>query len=125
MQYPFFPRMTDRGIRGFFFLIIGVLFIAGCNRKNDAFPQQVAVAKVDDYKITDEAFNTSYVNKLIATGSNDTKENRYKRLNELIDTVLLSDEAEERGMGADSLFISELERARKEALGGRYFETAF
>ncbi len=83
------------------------------------------VTSVDGMEITVEDFETSYVAFLMATGQNDTPANRYLHLSRLVDASLLADEAARRGYGADSVFQSLVERARRQAIGGRFFETAF
>ena len=83
------------------------------------------VTSADGTPITVEDFETSYVAFLMATGQNDTPANRHLHLARLVDASLLADEAARRGYGADSAFQSIVERARRQAIGGRFFETAF
>ena len=101
------------------------LGLAAC--ASDAPPDERArvVANADGTPITVEDFETSYVAFLLASGQNDTPANRHLHLARLIDASLLADEADRRGYGADSAFQSLVERARRQAIGGRFFETTF
>ncbi len=84
-----------------------------------------AITTVDGYTISVRDFEASYVNFLIRTGQNDTPTNRYLHLAGMTDAALLADEADRRGYGTDPQFQESLERTRRQAIGGRFFETAF
>ena len=98
--------------------------MASCVHEVPQEERNRVLARVDDVPITVGDFETSYVGFLIATGQNDTPANRHLHLATLMDASLLADEADRRGYGADSTFQSIVERARRQAIGGRFFETA-
>lgn len=101
------------------------LSMAACMSEAPPDERDRVVTSVNGVPITVGDFETSYVAFLISTGQNDTPANRYFHLATLIDASLLADEAARRGYGADSAFQSIAERARRQAVGGRFFETAF
>lgn len=82
------------------------------------------VATVNGVPITEKRFNTSYVQKLIQTGANDTPEARYAHLHELIDGYLFGEEARRRGLD-DGEFQRYINIEIKKVVGGRFFERAF
>lgn len=83
------------------------------------------LSTVDGYTISVRDFEASYVHALIRTGQNDTPANRYAHLARLADAALLADEAERRGYDTGPDFEEGLERTRRQAVGGRFFEVAF
>ena len=101
------------------------LSMAACMREAPPDERDRVVTSVNGVPITVGDFETSYVAFLISTGQNDTPGNRYFHLATLIDASLLADEAARRDYGADSAFQSVVERVRRQAIGGRFFETAF
>lgn len=107
------------------FLTLLALGLAAC--AGDAPPDERdrVVTNADGTPITVADFETSYVAFLMATGQNDTPENRYLHLAQRVDASLLADEAARRDYGADSAFQVLMERTRRQAIGGRFFETAF
>ncbi len=82
------------------------------------------VARVDGTAITARRFNTSYVQHLIQTGRNDTPEERYAHLDDLIDTFLLAAEARARGLDDDA-YQAYAARQFARAVGQRFFTVAF
>ena len=87
--------------------------------------EERVLTSVNGQSITVQDFETSYVGYLINTGNNDTPRNRYQYLDLLIDASLLADEAEKRNLDGDTLFQVVIERARRRAIGNRFFEKAF
>lgn len=83
------------------------------------------LATVDAAVISVDDFNRSYAGFLLATGANDTRANRHRHLESLIDTYLLAAEARRRGLADDEAFRRYETRLRRKALGGRFYETAF
>ena len=101
------------------------LSMAACMREAPPDEHDRILTTADGVSITVGDFETSYVAFLISTGQNDTPANRYLHLAALTDASLLADEAARRDYGADSAFRSIVERARRQAVGGRFFETTF
>ncbi len=110
--------------RAFFGLFLA-LRMAACAGEAPPDERDRVVTNADGTPITVADFETSYVAFLLATGQNDTPANRYLHLARLVDASLLADEAARRGYGADSVFNALMERTRRQAIGGRFFETAF
>lgn len=79
------------------------------------------LATVGEDEITDSWFERSYVDFLIRSGQNDTPANRRAHLDNLIDAVLLAQEADRLGLDEDSAFVVFRERERKKALGTMFF----
>lgn len=102
-----------------------LLLVLGCTRQEPNTDEERVVTTVEGTTITERDFEASYINFLIKTGQNDTPENRYYHLAALTDASLLADEAERRAYGGDSAFATIEDRARRRAVGGRYFEKAF
>ncbi len=82
----------------------------------------IPLAEVDGTAISVGLFKKTYVEFLIATGQNDTRANRYRHLEALLDTYLLGAYARERGYAGNDRFDRYMERQRKKALGGMYYE---
>lgn len=111
-------------------VILGLvsLFLTGPLLYMDALSQAhqderlVALVHVDTHMISLGVFKKSYVDYLIATGSNDTEGNRQKHLQVITDAYLIGDEARRRGFEKDTQFIQFSDLQRKKALGGRFYE---
>ncbi len=83
------------------------------------------VAHVGQIDLTVSWFDQTYVNFLIQSGRNDTIENRYAHLENLIDAILLSGEAEGFGLTETPGYKRFRERKHLQLLAARYFEWAF
>ena len=59
---------------------------------------------------------------LIATGANDTEENRKQHLQSITDSYLLANDALKKGAHQDPDFLEYKALQRKKALGGRFYE---
>ena len=102
------------------------LFLSSCGTGTESIDQDTRVlARVQDYEITVSWFEQTYVNYLLRTGANDTPRNRAIHLDNLIDTILLADMADEEGITSDESYKLKMARERKNILGSRYYERAF
>jgi len=99
--------------------------VAGCAREAPSRFDERPVAEVDGDPITVSWFERSYVDFLIRSGANDTRETRYAHLDNLVDAVLLAQEARRRGMDRTEEFAEYSQREREKAVGGRFFTEAF
>ncbi len=99
---------------------------ASANAADGSAPAHDAevVARINDDKITIKRFKGSYVRHLIQTGENDTPQQRFSHLNDLIDTYLLAEVARDRGL-EDADYQSYIDLEIRKVVGGRYFEVAF
>ena len=101
-------------------LVSLLLFFTGCAPlSNQADP---ALVNINGYEITIEEFERSYVQKLIQTGANDTREARFTHLDRLIEEHLWYEEALRRNLDSDSSLIQFSELALRRSLGGRFYE---
>lgn len=83
------------------------------------------VAEVEGVPISVQRFKGTYVQYLIRTGRDDTRENRYQHLDNLISTYLLGLEAERLGLGESEEVRVYVERQTKRIVGSRYVEVTF
>jgi parvulin-like peptidyl-prolyl isomerase len=96
--------------------------LVGCGEGTADRVRSEVLATVGDDVITDSWYERTYVDFLIRSGQNDTDSNRRAHLENLIDAVLLSQEAARLGLTEDSVFVVFRERERKKALGAIYFD---
>ncbi len=83
-----------------FFFILGLLFLMSCSSKNnkDEHVDFKILYEVNGVERTVFDFETAYVEHLIKTGRNDTKNERYGFLNQQIDRLLLAQAASQNGL---------------------------
>ena len=79
-------------------------FLLSCSHEPDIDRDFQVLFKVEDVERTVYEFESSYVNHLISTGKNDSKDERNAHLSKMIDDILLSISAEEKGLQI-TLFI--------------------
>ncbi|HBQ59849.1 MAG TPA: hypothetical protein DD671_09570, partial [Balneolaceae bacterium] len=79
-----------------FFALLSILFFS-CERESsqtkETFDQGPTVSVVNDDTVTAEFFQQAYIQHILSSGRNDTKEERYAFLNSLTDDILLSQQA--------------------------------
>lgn len=83
-----------------FFFILGALFLISCSstpQEKDHIDFQV-LFEVNGVERTVFDFETAYVEYLIKTGRNDTKQERYSFINQMIDKLLLAQAGVENGL---------------------------
>ena len=101
-----------------------LIFLATAPTSAAQVEQHRVVARIGPDSVTVERFNATYVQRLIQTGRNDTPQERYAHLNDLIDTHLLAEEARERGL-EDAAYQEYIDMEIRKIVGGRFFEIAF
>lgn len=84
-----------------------------------------ALATVDGRDLTVGRFNQSFLEYIMATGRNDTPEERYRHLDRLVRDMILATEARKLGLDRSAEFESLVDRNRRLAVGAKYFEEAF
>lgn len=89
-----------------------------------AQPDTRVLARIGADSITVSEFERSYVRALLRTGQNDTRAHRSEHLDGLIRIHLLAHEARRRGYDEDPAFRQIAERARRQALASRFYDTA-
>ena len=107
-------------------MLVIALFLSSCGSQSESIDQDSRVlAQVQGEEITVSWFETTYVNYLLQTGANDNPRNRAIHLDNLIDTILLANEVENRRVTSTESYKLHVARERKLILGARFFETAF
>lgn len=79
------------------------------------------MATVDDSEITVYDFEQEYVEYLIRTGRNDTRDQRYRFLNEMIDNLVLADEAIEQNYLSSQIYQDAIWYQKRKSLADLYF----
>ncbi|MDX1740445.1 MAG: hypothetical protein R3178_04090, partial [Rhodothermales bacterium] len=96
-----------------------VLSTGACQGSEDRPEDDYVIASVDGEEITARWYRQTYFDFLVRSGANDTRGNRYLHLDNLVDILLMADEARRRGLDDDSLASVFFDRERRQALGGR------
>jgi len=101
------------------FLLVFALLSCKNNKSNEFSFKPVAI--VNSTELSSEDFSQFYIKHLILTGKNDTKINRYAFLNELIDKLILSEEAKNNLLHTNTEFKTFSEREIKKSYRDFYF----
>ena len=122
--------MLHRGFLLWAVVVLTLVGIAGAAWYRSSRPSGEALtmrvlASVDDRDLTVGRFNESFVQYLMASGRNDTPEERYRYLDRLLRDMILAGEARRIGLDQSPEFKSQVDRIRRLAVGARYFEDAF
>ncbi len=82
-----------------FFFVLSLVLLIGCTSEKEEYHRDYEILfSVNGIERTVFDFETDYVEYLIKTGRNDTKNERYKYLNEIIDKLLLAQAGTEAGL---------------------------
>ena len=90
-----------------FMAVSSIILLQGCTsdnpnmgkEKQDAgFDPGKTVAQINGEQISQEFFDEYYIRTISRMGKNDTPQQRYRELNELINSILLKQEAQQRGL---------------------------
>ncbi|MCP9292980.1 peptidylprolyl isomerase [Gracilimonas sediminicola] len=98
--------------------ISSTVLTTGCSK--DQEDRQV-LATVDDSEITVSDFEQDYVEYLIKTGRNDTRDQRYRFLNEMIDNLVLADEAIGQNYLSNPVYQDAIWYQKRKSLADLYF----
>lgn len=102
----------------FFFVVSFSLFITNCSWDKE---YDEVIASVNDSEITVSDFEQKYVGYLIQTGRNDTKEQRYQYLNELIDKLVMADAALQENYLTNQIYQDAIWYQERKTLSDVYF----
>lgn len=105
----------------FFWALIIFGFIVGCSEDKESYKDEDILATVNDHEITVFDFEQQYVEYLIKTGRNDTREQRYRFLNEMIDNLALVDEAIEEDYLSNQTYQDAIWYQKRKSLADLYF----
>ena len=96
-------------------------FLLSCSREPDIDRDFQVLFKVDDIEITVYEFESSYVNHLISTGKNDTEDERNTHLSKMIDDILLSKSAKEKGLMDQPIYLAAVDYQKRKSMIDSYF----
>jgi len=102
----------------FFWVIILSGLFTGCTREED---EQQVLAKINASEITVSDFEQEYVEYLIRTGRNDTRHERYRYLNEMIDNLLLANAAMNENYLSNQIYRDAVWFQKRKSLADLYF----
>ncbi len=117
-------RATATRIFRLVIVVVSLTALSSCSSPDADYSDDPALAEVDSESISVSDFEQSYVAFLIGTGQNDTRRNRYRHLQSMIDNILMANEANALGLDKDSLYLAFVDRETRKALGGRFYEVS-
>lgn len=104
----------------FFLILLGLLF--GCNSEPEDVHRDFKILfEVNGIERTVFDFETEYVEYLIKTGRNDTKEQRYAFLNEMIDNLLLAQAGSKVGLLDHQTYLGAIAYQQRKSMLDIYF----
>lgn len=105
-----------------FFFLLFLILLLGCKEKNSETHRDFKVLfNVNGVERTVFDFESKYVKHLIKTGRNDTKNERYAFLNELIDIILLAEAAADHGLLNHQIYKSAITYQERKSMLDYYF----
>lgn len=105
-----------------FFFLLFLILLLGCKGKNSETHQDFKVLfNVNGVERTVFDFESKYVKHLIKTGRNDTKNERYAFLNELIDIILLAEAGADHGLLNHQIYKSAITYQERKSMLDYYF----
>lgn len=108
-------------IRNTLLILNTLIVLSACSFFDKDYAIENPILEVDGFSVSQEAFDKLYIRHLIATGANDTKEERYNYLQKITDKLVLGKEAIESGILNDEPVKATLEREKKKAYRDFYF----
>lgn len=103
----------------FFVLIFSALLLLNCNKE---FEEDTKVLfEVDGIEVEVFDFETKYIKHLIKTGRNDTKNERYSFMNEMIDNLLLAQTSSTKGYLDHPTYRSAINFQQRKSMMDFYF----
>jgi hypothetical protein len=105
-----------------FFFLLFLILLLGCKGKNSETHRDFKVLfNVNGVERTVFDFESKYVKHLIKTGRNDTKNERYAFLNELIDIILLAEAGADHGLLNHQIYKSAITYQERKSMLDYYF----
>ena len=99
-----------------------LILLLGCKEKNSETHRDFKVLfNVNGVERTVFDFESKYVKHLIKTGRNDTKNERYAFLNELIDIILLAEAGADHGLLNNQIYKSAITYQERKSMLDYYF----
>ncbi len=119
--YLFFDGCFSKKQPFFFLVVLLFLFFSNCSKKAEIDQSDEILFSVNDVDITVFDFETKYVKHLIETGRNDTKNERYAYMNQMIDNLVLAKKASETGYLDNSIYQSAINFQQRKSMVDYYF----
>lgn len=104
----------------FLFYLLLLLTVSQCTKTELPKDDQILLT-VNDYEVTVFDFESGYVEYLISNGRNDTKEQRNAYVNQLIDRILIAEEAAKQGYLDHELYNKAVKREQMRSMMDFYF----
>ncbi len=105
----------------FFFYLLFILLITSANCTKETPDQDKLLFSVNDIEVTTYDFEVAYVNYLIRTGRNDSRNERYAFLNQMIDKLAMAIDAADEGLTDNSVYQAALNFQRMKSTVDVYF----
>jgi parvulin-like peptidyl-prolyl isomerase len=109
-------------------IVLSVLFLFSCSRESDnkatVFDPGPEIAVVNSDTISSEMFTDAFIQHLLNSGQNDTREMRFRFLNDLLNDVLLSQKAEEYGL-IDEKYQDYKRQVKRMSIADKFYTSAF
>jgi len=106
--------------RPFFFYILAFVLLS-CSNQEEIHRDYKVLFEVNSVERTVFDFESEYVAHLIQTGQNDSKERRYAFINQMIDEILLAEEASKNGFLDHPTYLSALNFQQRKSMMDFYF----
>lgn len=105
----------------FFFYLLFILLTGTISCTKEIPEQDKILFTVNDIEVTTYDFEVAYVNYLIRTGRNDSRNERYAFLNQMIDELAMAIEAADEGLTENSVYQAALNFQRMKSTVDVYF----
>lgn len=113
--------------KAFVFFLLLVWFYS-CTQNSSPtfqpFDEGPVISQVNEDTVTAEFFNQAYIQHIINSGRNDTREERYSFLNSIHDDLLLSQQAEKYQLLNDE-YESYIKQVEQISVADRFFTSSF
>lgn len=96
------------------FLLLMFFCVYGCNRQCCPSGNKEIVAKINNYAVTNAEFEKDFAAS--SFGRNNTLESRKEFLNNLINSKLILQDAEKKGLDKDPVFLDMIQRFWEQSL---------
>ncbi|MFV1883493.1 MAG: peptidylprolyl isomerase [Balneola sp.] len=95
--------------------------LTACSGKPNLETEEKILFSVNDIDVSVFQFQTKYVLHLINTGRNDSKEERYRFVNQYIDNLVLAEASPERGLLNHPIYLAAIEFQERKSMADIFF----
>ncbi len=121
MKKSFFDNIGCLLRRQPFFFILFIILSTACKNESNYNLDKDVLFEVNGVERTVFDFESEYVDHLISTGRNDTKEERYGYMYQMIDNLLLAQTGAEKGLIAHPIYQGALAYQERKSMVDMYF----